>query len=80
MEIGFMLEKVQMSPEFSLCIMDRTACMTANRTRKLASPGKIQMNIKMFLVNIKSTLRNLCQWEFFLYHFRELKSVPPDRF
>jgi hypothetical protein len=23
---------------------------------------------------------NYCQWELQLYHFRELKSVPPDRY
>jgi hypothetical protein len=57
--VCFMLEIIQMSSGFLLCIMDCTTCLSTRRAGKAAPFGKVQMDLQTFRVNIKLTLRNL---------------------
>jgi hypothetical protein len=67
-----MLEKVQVSPGFWFSVMDYTVSLPTNRAGEKASFGKVNMNIKSFLVNVKLAPHNLpwgCQHQGKLYKF-----------
>ena len=59
MHVCIILEKIQMSPGFWHCIMNRISCLATIRAGNPTSPGEIQMDINMLLVIIYLTIHNI---------------------
>src|SRR5208337_4212888 len=52
-QVGLMLEEVEVAPGFPLGVVGRAVCGTATRTSKAAARGKIDLDIEAMCVRVK---------------------------